>query len=280
MNTVKTTLLLGLMSGLILACGQLLGGRQGLVIALVLAAVMNLGAYWFSDRIVLARYRAEPATPESHPTLHAITERLAGRAGLPKPALYVLPSEMPNAFATGRNPDHAAVAVTHGLLDLLDDRELEGVVAHELAHVRNRDTLISAVAATLAAAIMVLASMARWAAIFGGLGGARDRDGGGILGLLAMTILAPLAALLVQMAISRTREFKADATGADLAGDPAGLAGALRKLEAGNRRSPEPAATATAHLFIVNPLSGGGISKLFSSHPPTEERIARLRERR
>jgi len=278
MNTVKTTLLLGLMSGLILVCGQFLGGRQGLVIALVFAAVMNLGAYWFSDRIVLARYRAEPATPETHPTLHAITERLVERAGLPKPALYVLPSEMPNAFATGRNPEHSAVAVTQGLLQLLDERELEGVVAHELAHVQNRDTLISAVAATLAAAIMVLASLARWGALFGGLGG-RDRDGG-VLGLLAMTILAPIAAVLVQTAISRTREFKADATGARVAGDPGGLASALRKPETGNRRSPDAASTATAHLFIVNPLSGGGVSKLFSTHPPTGERIDRLRELR
>lgn len=279
MNTVKTTLLLGLMSGLILVFGQALGGRQGLIIALVFAAVMNFGTYWFSDKIVLARYRAEPATPEDHPTLHAITERLVQRAGLPKPALYVLPSATPNAFATGRNPDHAAVAVTQGLLELLDEEELEGVVAHELAHVENRDTLISAVAATLASAIMVLASLARWTAIFGGFGG-RDRGGGNVLGLLAMTIVAPIAALLVRTAISRTREFKADSTGAAMANNPAGLAAALRKLEAGNRRSPDPTSSATAHMFIVNPLAGGGISRFFSTHPPTGERVERLLGRR
>lgn len=275
MNTLKTTLLLGLMSGLILVFGQALGGRQGLLIALAFAALMNFGTYWFSDKIVLARYRAQPATPEDHPTLHAVTERLVDRAGLPRPALYVLPSAMPNAFATGRDPDHAAVAVTQGLLEQLDEQELEGVIAHELAHVKNRDTLISAVAATLAAAIMMLAYLARWTAIFGGFGG-RDRDGGGILGLLAMTLLAPLAAMLVQAAISRTREFKADATGADIAGSPTGLAEALRKLEAGNQRPSPEATTATAHLFIVNPLSGAGISRLFSTHPPTEERVERL----
>ena len=271
MSTIKTTLLLGLMTGLILAFGRVLGGPRGMMVALVFAALLNFGSFWFSDRIVLRQFRAQPATPERFPALHRVTERLVARADLPMPELYVLPSAAPNAFATGRNPNHAAIAVTAGLMEMLDEEELEGVVAHELAHVKNRDILISSVAATLAGAIMMIATMARWGAIFGG---GRDRNNN-IVGLLAMTIIAPLAALLVQMAISRTREFKADTRGAAFAGHPHGLARALRKLESANRRIPSDASPATAHMFIVKPLAAG-LSRLFTTHPSTEERVRRL----
>ena len=274
-NYLKTTLLLGVMTGLILVCGQLLGGQTGVIFALVLAAALNFGSYWFSDKIVLAMYRAKPVSEAEAPRLHAITDQLVARANLPKPKLYVLPQQAPNAFATGRNPRHAALAVTVGLLELMSDEEVEGVVAHELAHVRNRDTLISAIAATIAGAIAVLASMARWAAIFGGFGGRGGRDGG-ILGLLLMSIVAPIAAVIVHMAISRSREYAADATGAQIAGNPYGLARALEKLGAYSRRVPMNASPATSHMFIVQPFSGQSMMKLFSTHPPIEERIRRL----
>lgn len=274
-NYVKTTLLLGLLTGLIVVCGNLLGGRSGMVIALGFAAVINLGSYWFSDKLVLARYRAKPVGPAEAPRLHAIVDRLVARAGLPKPALYVLPQQAPNAFATGRNPAHAAVAVTTGLLQLMDEEEIEGVVAHELGHVKNRDILISSIAATIAGAVTMLASIARFGALFGGFGG-RDERGGGIIGLLAMTILAPISALVIQMAISRSREFAADATGAKIAGQPHGLARALEKLGHYSKRIPLDASPASSHLFIVMPLSGRGLMGLFSTHPSIEERIRRL----
>jgi heat shock protein HtpX len=280
MSTIKTTLLLTLLTVMLVAFGGFLGGQQGLVIAFIFALVLNAGSYWFSSSIVLRTSRAQPASEADYPQLHRMTERLVQRAGIPKPDLYVIPTKVPNAFATGRNPQHAAVAVTEGLLQMLDEQELEGVVAHELGHVKNRDILISTIAATIAGAIMMLASMARFSAIFGGFGGDRDR-GGNIFGLLAMAILAPLAAMMVQMAISRTREFKADATGADLAGHPHGLASALRRLDQVNSQIPadhSPASAATAHMYIVKPFAGG-LGKLFATHPPMDERINRLMRR-
>jgi len=277
-NYVKTALLLGLLTGLIVLCGGALGGRSGMLIALVLAAVMNLGSYWFSDKIVLAMYRAKPVSEAEAPRLHSIVDRLVARAGIPKPKLYVLPEEAPNAFATGRNPAHAAVAATAGLLEMMDDEELEGVLAHELAHVKNRDILISSIAATIAGAITMLASMARWGAIFGGFGGRDERDGGGggVLGLLFMAILAPIAAVVIQMAVSRSREYAADSTGARFAGHPEGLARALEKLGRASQRIPMNASPSTSHMFIVKPLSGRAFLGLFSTHPPIEERVRRL----
>ena len=272
-NYFRTALLLGLLTGLILICGQLLGGRAGMILALGLAAVMNFVSYWYSDRIVLKLYRAQPVTAAQAPRLHAIVDRLIARAALPKPQLYVLPQPAPNAFATGRNPDHSAVAVTAGLLELMSDEEVEGVVAHELAHVKNRDILISSIAATIAGAIALLASFARWGAIFGG--GRSDR-GGGLIGLLATAFIAPIAAMVIQMAVSRSREFAADATGAEIAGQPHGLARALEKLGSYSKRIPLKASPATSHMFIVAPLSGGSMLRLFSTHPPLEERIRRL----
>jgi len=277
MNTLKTVFLLGLLTGLIVVCGGLLGGRSGMLVALAFAALMNFGSYWFSDKIVLAMYRAKPASPQEAPRLHAIVDRLVARAGIPKPALFVIPDPSPNAFATGRNPSHAAVAVTTGIAELMSDEELEGVIAHELGHIRNRDILISSVAATIAGAITWLATMARWGAIFGGFGGRSDRDeGGGAIGLLFMAILAPIAAVVIQMAISRSREYAADAAGAEIAGNPYGLARALEKLGHATRRIPMDASPATSHMFIVNPLSGRALMNLFSTHPPLEERIRRL----
>jgi heat shock protein HtpX len=275
-NGLKTALLLGLLSGIVLAIGQYFGGANGLVIGLVFAVVMNFGSYWFSDKIVLRMYRAQEVGP-GHP-LHTIFERLSRQAQLPMPKVYVIPDPSPNAFATGRNPSHAAVAATEGILQVLNQNELEGVIAHELAHVRNRDILISSVAATLAAVIMFAARSAQFAAMFGGYGGrGDDRDrGNNPIALLAMIILAPLAAMLIQMAISRSREFSADATGAQIAGTPYGLADALRKIDAVARRVPLDANPATAHMFIVKPFSGGGLASLFSSHPPTEARINAL----
>ncbi len=270
MNGFKTTLLLGAMTGLFLAIGSSFG-NQGLFIALVFAAVFNFGSYWFSDKIVLRMYRAQPADPAQYPRLHEIVERLTSRAGLPKPALYVLPDDGANAFATGRNPSHAAVAVTSGLLGMMDEQELEGVVAHELAHIKNRDILISSLAATMAGAVTMLARIIGYSAMFGG---SRDRDGGG-LSALAMMIVAPLAAMVIQMAVSRTREYKADATGAAMVGHPQGLMSALQKLESSARRRPTNASPTTAHMFIVKPFSGG-LMGLFSTHPPMEERIRRL----
>jgi len=276
-NTIKTTLLLGLMTGLILAIGQYVGGTQGLTIAFAFAAVMNFGSYWFSDKIVLRMYGAQPVDMNQAPELHRIVNTLCAGSGLPVPRVYIIPSDSPNAFATGRNPEHAAVAVTQGILRLLDARELEAVLGHELAHVKNRDILISSVAATLAGVIMMIASMMRWAAIFGGMQRDDREGGGGIFGLLAMTILAPIAASLIQMAISRSREFQADATGARLSHNPLALASALEKLQSVSERVPLGASPQTAHLFIVNPLSGASLSRLFSTHPPLEERIRRLR---
>ncbi|MDH3592553.1 MAG: zinc metalloprotease HtpX [Planctomycetota bacterium] len=274
-NYFRTVLLLGLLTGLILVCGQLLGGNTGMLVALVFAALLNFGSYWFSDRIVLRMYKAQPVSETEAPQLHSIVERLVAHAGLPKPTLYVLPQSSPNAFATGRNPAHAAVAVTAGLMELMDEEEIEGVVAHELAHIKNRDILISSIAATIAGAIAMLASMARWGALFGGHGG-RDDRGGGLLGLLATAIVAPIAALVIQMAVSRSREFAADATGAQIAGQPYGLARALEKLSAYSRRVPLQASAATSHMFIVAPLSGRSLASLFSTHPPIEERVRRL----
>lgn len=275
-NFVKTTLLLGLLTGLIVAIGSYLGGSQGIVIAFVFAAIMNFGAYWFSDKIVLRMYSAQPVEEHDAPELYGMVRHVVQQNNMPMPKIYIIASDAPNAFATGRNPSNAAVAVTQGILRILTREELEGVIAHELAHVRNRDTLTSTIAATLAGAIMMLADMLRWSAIFGGSSDDRDR-GGGMLGLLAMTIFAPLAAMLIQMAISRSREFEADATGARMIHNPLALASALEKLEAANQRVPMPASPQTAHLFIVNPLSGASIGRLFSTHPPLEERISRLR---
>lgn len=280
MNEVKTIALMTLMTVGFVLLGQYLGGQQGMVMALVLAAVLNLGAYWFSDKIALLSYRAQQVSEAEAPELHAMVRGLATRAGLPMPRVYVIPSASPNAFATGRNPSHAAVAVTQGIMQLLTRQELEGVIAHELGHVRNRDILIGSIVATLAGAITMLARMASFGAMFGGYGNDRDR-GGNAIGLLAMAILAPIAALLVQMWISRTREHQADASGAQIAGNPLGLAGALEKLETASQRVPIPNANpSSAHMFIVNPLSGKSLMSLFSTHPPIAERVQRLRAMR
>jgi len=277
-NLVKTGVLLAALTVLLVLIGGALGGQQGMVVAFALAMVMNFGSYWFSDRIVLAMYRAQPVDEAQAPGLYRIVRTLATRAGIPMPRVYILPSEAPNAFATGRNPQHAAVAVTEGILRVMSEEELEGVLAHELSHVQNRDTLIMAIAATLAGAITYMAHMAQWAMIFGG--GRRDNDdegGGGVLGGLLMIVLAPLAATLIQLAVSRSREFQADASGAKMAGQPWGLAKALEKLEMASKVAPMAATPATAHLFIVNPLTGSGFTTLFSTHPPIAERVARLR---
>jgi heat shock protein HtpX len=274
-NTIKTTLLLGLMSGVLLVLGEYLGGSGGLMMAFVVAVLMNFASYWFSDRIVLAMYRAQPVGPE-HP-LYQTVARLAQRAGLPMPKVYVIPDPSPNAFATGRNPSHAAVAATEGILRLLDQRELEGVMAHELAHVKNRDILISSIAATMAAAIMMVARMAQFAAMFGGGSSRDDREGGSNpIALLATVILAPIAAMLIQAAISRSREFGADRGGAEIAGSPYGLVDALKKLEFASKRIPMDANPATAHMMIMKPFSVHGMLSLFSTHPPTETRVRAL----
>ncbi|UCF66802.1 MAG: zinc metalloprotease HtpX [Acidobacteriota bacterium] len=274
-NSVKTVGLLAALTALVVLAGQLLSGTRGAVIALVIAAVMNFGAYWFSDKLVLMRYRARQVQPGTRPRLEGIIDRLVARAGLPRPKLFVIPEAQPNAFATGRNPRHAAVAVTQGLLELMDDEELEGVVAHELAHVKHRDILIGSIAATMAGAVMVLASMARWGALLGGY--ERDRRDGGLLGLLAVAIVAPLAATMVQLAVSRSREFAADEGAARMAGHPHGLARALRKLGQLSGRIPMEASPASAHMFIVSPLSAReAFTRFFSTHPPLEERIRRL----
>jgi len=275
-NQLKTTVLLAALTVLIVLIGRMFGGNQGMMIAFVFAMMMNFGSYWFSDKIVLAMYKAKELTPTEAPKIHQMVDELAQRGGLPKPRIYMIPSETPNAFATGRNPEHAVVAVTQGIVRLLNPEELKGVLAHELGHVKNRDILIGSIAATLAGVVMMLASMARFAAIFG-IGGSDDDDGGNIFGLILMSILAPLAAMLIQMAISRSREFLADQTGARLAGNPRSLASALEKLATASKRIPmKEASQATAHMFIVNPLSGGGFTKWFSTHPPVEERVRRL----
>jgi heat shock protein HtpX len=262
---------------LILWIGQLFGGRQGMIIALLLAAGMNFFSYWYSDKIVLKMYRAQEASPQQAPELFEILRTLSRNAGLPMPKVFIIPQEAPNAFATGRNPEHAVVAVTRGLLNIMDRDEVTGVLAHEMAHVKNRDILIGSIAATMAGAIMVLATMARWTAIFGGGGSSDDEGGGGAIGLIAMSLLAPFAAMIIQMAISRSREYLADSTGAGFAGTPEGLAGALDKLGRYSKRLPMHANPSTAHMFIVNPLSGRSLMSLFSTHPPLEDRIARLR---
>jgi len=276
MNYFKTIALMAGLTVLFVFLGSYLGGQRGMIWALVMAGGMNLFAYFFSDKIALMSYRARQVSEAEAPELHAMVRGLATRSGIPMPKVYLVPSASPNAFATGRNPSHAAVAVTEGIMGLLSRDELEGVIAHELAHVQHRDILLGSIVATLAGAITVLARMASWGAMFGGYGGDRDREGGGI-GLLVMAILAPIAALLVQMWISRTREYGADAGGARIAGSPQGLANALEKLEYGAQRAPMNANPASAHMFIVNPLSGKSLMSLFSTHPPIADRVAKLR---
>jgi heat shock protein HtpX len=278
-NWFKTTLLMAALTALIVFIGNLLGGQNGMILAFILAIGMNFFSYWFSDKIVLRMYKAQEVTPSESPELHQIVAGLAQRANIPMPRIFTIPEDSPNAFATGRNPEHAVVAVTEGLLKLMNRDELEGVLAHELAHVKNRDILIGSIAATLAGAIMILANMARWSAFLGG-GSSSNNEGGGRglggIGLIVMSILAPLAAMLIQMAISRSREYHADDSGAEFAGHPNGLANALRKLGAYTKKLPMDASPQTAHMFIVNPLSGRSLMSLFSTHPPLEERIERL----
>ncbi len=275
-NTFKTAFLLTLLTLLLMFIGRAFGGQNGMILAFVFAAVMNFVSYFFSDKIALAMYRAQPVTREELPRAYEIVERLTQKIGIPMPKIYVIPNDSPNAFATGRNPNHASVAVTQGILNLLNDEELEGVLAHELGHVNNRDILISSVAATIAGAITMLASMGRWAMIFGGMGGDREeRQGGGIAALL-MLILAPIAATLIQLAVSRSREYQADASGAHYTGNPYALASALSKLDAYSRRVPMQATPSTAHLFIIQPLLGISFGNLFSTHPPIAKRIERL----
>lgn len=277
-NRVKTVLLLTGLTIFLIFMGKLLGGRQGMYLAFILALGMNFFSYWFSDKIVLRMYGAQEVSPEEAPQIHQMVEELAHEAGIPKPRVYIIPDDSPNAFATGRNPQHAAVAATQGIIRLLTPVELKGVLGHELGHVLNRDILISTIAATLAGAIMILASMARWGAILGM--GRDDEEGGGIFGVLVMSIIAPIAAMLIQMAISRSREYLADETGARLAHNPESLARALEKLSLGTQRIPMDASPATAHMFIVNPLTGKSLMNLFSTHPPIEERVERLRAMR
>ena len=278
MNTFKTALLLTALTLFLMAIGAHFGGRNGVIIAFAIAAATNFFSYFYSDKLALSMYRAQPATREDLPRVYQVVERMTQRIGIPMPKIYVIPNDSPNAFATGRNPAHASVAVTNGILQLLNDDELEGVLAHELGHVRNRDILTSSIAATLAGAITMLASFARWGMIFGGMGGrdGRDREGGGLGGLF-MLILAPIAATLIQLAISRSREYEADASGAHLTGNPYALASALEKLDAYSKRLPMQASASTAHLFIVAPLiGGGGFASLFATHPPIPKRIERL----
>jgi len=277
-NQFRTAILLAVMTSAFLLIGQLLGGSHGMFIALIFATGMNFFSYWFSDKIVLRMYRATEVTAQQEPELYDMVRILCRNADLPLPKIYIIPQDSPNAFATGRNPEHAVVAVTQGLLRLMGREEVMGVIAHELGHVKNRDILIGSIAATMSGAIMMLANMARWSAIFGG-GRSNDEEGGGLsgIGLILMSIIAPIAALLIQMAISRSREYLADATGAGFAGNPKGLAKALEKLGAYSGSLPMDANPATAHMFIVNPLSGKSMMNLFSTHPPLSDRIARLR---
>jgi len=277
-NKIKTVLLLAGLTAFLVLMGRVLGGRNGMYIAFMLALAMNFFSYWFSDKIVLRMYGAQEVTPAEAPQLHQIVEELAREAGIPKPRVYIIPDESPNAFATGRNPAHAAVAATEGIMRLLTPTELKGVLAHEIGHVMNRDILISSIAATMAGAIMILADIARLGAIFGM--GRDDEEGPGILGVIIMSIIAPIGAMLIQLAISRSREYLADETGAKLAHNPESLARALEKLSLGVQRAPMDASPATAHMFIVNPLSATTVMKLFSTHPPIEERVARLRAMR
>ena len=278
MNIIKTGLLLGALTGLLMLIGGFFGGQQGVVIAFIVAMAMNFFSYWFSDKIVLKMYRAQEVSQSEAPELYAIVKNLAMKASLPMPRVYIVPGETPNAFATGRDEHHAVVAVTEGILRILNRDELEGVIAHELTHIKQRDILIGSIAATLAGAIVMLANMAQWAAMFGG--GSRDDDegsSGGIVGLILMAVLAPLAATIIQMAISRSREYLADAGGAKVSGKPYGLANALEKLSRASQAIPMEANPSTAHMFIVNPLTGRSLMNLFSTHPPVEERIARLK---
>jgi len=275
MNTFKTFLLMFALTLLLIFIGGIIGGEGGMIIAFIFAGLMNLVSYWFSDKIVLKMYRAKELSRSDMPRLFQMTEEMTGRAGLPMPKLYLIPSDQPNAFATGRNPQHAAVAITSGIVKVLSEDELRGVIAHELAHVKHRDILVASIAATIAGAISMIASMAKWALIFGGRG-SNDREGGNPLAAIAMMIVAPIAAMMIQMAISRSREFLADEGGAKMAGNPMSLATALKKLHAKAEQIPMNATPATAHMFIVSPLSGGGFLKLFSTHPPMEERVARL----
>lgn len=275
-NWFRTTLLLGAMTALMVFIGGLLGGQQGMILAFILAVGMNFFSYWYSDKMVLKMYKAREVGPEDFPGLYTAVQELAHKAELPMPRVYIIPESSPNAFATGRNPEHAVIAVTEGLLSTMDDDEATGVLAHEMSHIKDRDILIGSIAATMAGAVMILSTMARWSAFFGG--GSDDDEGGlGGIGLIVMSILAPLAAMLIQMAISRSREYLADATGARLTGNPEWLARALEKLGAAAKKHPMHANPSTAHMFIVNPLSGGGLMHLFSTHPPLQERIARLR---
>jgi heat shock protein HtpX len=281
MNTIKTGLLLGALTGLFMLIGGYFGGQQGVVVAFIFAMVMNFGSYWFSDKLVLSMYHAQPVSESEAPELYALVKTLALKASLPMPRVYIIPGDTPNAFATGRNEHHAVVAVTEGILRILTREELEGVISHELTHIKQRDILIGSLAATLAGAIVMLANMAQWAAMFGGV--SRDDEeggGGGIIGLIVMAILAPIAATIIQMAISRSREYLADAGGAKISGRPYALANALEKLSRASQAIPLAANPSTAHMFIVNPLTGRSLMNLFSTHPPVEERIARLKSMR
>ena len=280
LNWFKTMLLFVALGAVLMLVGGVVLGRRGLIIGLAVSLAINFFSYWFSDKIVLKSYRAQPLSEAEAPRVHAVLAQLCQAAGIPTPPLYRIPDSSPNAFATGRSPDHAAVCVTDGILELLDEEELKGVLGHELAHVKHRDILIGTMAASIAAVIMFVSSMARWGLLFGGYGGDRDRGGGNPLALLVAAIVAPIAALLIQMAISRSREYDADAGGARFAGNPYGLASALKKLQTVSARIPLKASPSTAHLFIVKPFTGGGIFSLFSTHPPIEKRIARLMEMR
>ena len=275
MNTLKTFVLMASLTVLLIMVGNAIGGRSGMLIAFIFAAGMNFASYWFSDKIVLKMYRAKEVNESAAPELYGLVRTLSTRARLPMPKVYLIPGDQPNAFATGRNPEHSAVAVTEGIMRILNREELAGVIGHELAHIRNRDILIGTVAATIAGAISMIATMAQWAMIFGG-GRSEDDEGGGILSFLVMIIVAPIAAMLIQMAISRSREYLADEAGARIAGNPRSLASALRKLDAASQRIPLQANPATAHMFIVSPLRGRGFTSLFSTHPPMEKRVSRL----
>lgn len=282
MNTIKSVLLLGVLTGLLMFIGGVFGGKGGVVIAFLFAVVMNFGAYWFSDKIILKMYKAQEVTEHQAPEIYALVRNLVMKAAMPMPKVYIIPEDTPNAFATGRDEKHAVVAVTEGILRILSREELEGVLAHELTHIKNKDMLIGSIAATLAGAIAMLANMAQWAALFGGSSRDSEEEGGSsnIVGLILMAILAPLAATLIQMAISRSREYLADEGGAKISGNPYGLAGALEKLSRASQAMPMDANPSTAHLFIVNPLTGRAFMNLFSTHPPIEERVARLRSMR
>jgi heat shock protein HtpX len=278
MNALKTTVLMTTMTVILVIIGRLIGGATGMIIALAFALALNFFSYWFSDKLVLAMHGAKEISQKEAPKLHRTVTRLSAKLGIPVPRIFIIPTDTPNAFATGRNPSHAVVAATRGLLRILDDDELDAVIGHELTHVLDRDILVSTIAATMAGAITMLAFIARWAALFGGFGGRSNGRSGGVIGLLAMTILAPIAALLIRLAINRTREYMADAGSAKLTKNPLVLARALEKLETAAERKPLPASPSTAHLFIVNPLRSGFMARLFSTHPPTEKRVEKLRE--